>query len=122
MGGWLHFYEGLSFLWVKYVCLFCVLPTSFSIEQSRRCAVHTSGEVVLIPGVVEIFYEVVNEYLQVFDMLLAKYSICFLSSIQCVACQVFVDWFGDANDWAGDVNDCTKEANGGIGGTNGGCL
>ena len=116
MGGWLHFYEGLSFLWVKYVCLFCVLPTSFSIEQSRRCAVHTSGEVVLIPGVVEIFSEVVNEYLQVFDMLLAKYSICFLSSIQCVACQVFVDWFGDANDWAGDVNDCTKEANGGIGG------
>ena len=46
--------------------------------------------VIIILGVVRIISEVVDKYLQVFNLLLAKYSICFLASIQCVACQVFI--------------------------------
>ncbi len=47
--------------------------------------------VVLSPGLVVPGSVLVIEYLQVFNLLLGKYSICFLPSIQCVACQVFIN-------------------------------
>ena len=47
--------------------------------------------VVLSPGLVVPDSVLVIEYLQVFNLLLGKYSICFLPSIQCVACQVFIN-------------------------------
>ena len=63
------------------------------------------GAVVSTPGGVKIISELVNEYLQVFNLLLAKYSICFLASIQCVACQVFINYPGERNGRHGDCGD-----------------
>ena len=60
--------------------------------------------VIIIPGVVRIISEVVDKYLQVFNLLLAKYSICFLSSIQCVACQVFINKPGHRDGNAAQTN------------------
>ena len=62
------------------------------VREQKTVGMKKSPDVVkTIPGVVKIILGLVDKYLQVFNLLLGKYSICSLSSIQCVACQVFID-------------------------------
>ena len=59
-------------------------------QKLRKHPVRSPEIVRTAPGLVEFIPEVVDEYLQVFNVPLAKYTGCRLPSIQCVAWQVFI--------------------------------